>query len=69
MPRDRNHLTPQAEPRGRSNVSGTPLRSHELPDPASHAASQGLVVHKFGGTSLENAERIESVAGLIGLGS
>jgi aspartate kinase len=50
-------------------VSGSPLRSHELTDTAPDAASQGLVVHKFGGTSLESAERIRNVSALIGLGS
>ncbi len=50
-------------------MSGSPLRSQELADTEPLAASQGLVVHKFGGTSLENAARIKSVSGLIGLGS
>ncbi|GMR12330.1 MAG: lysine-sensitive aspartokinase 3 [Gemmatimonadota bacterium] len=50
-------------------MSGSSLRSRELPDSTPHASSHGLVVHKFGGTSLETAERIKSVSGLIGLGS
>ncbi len=50
-------------------MSGSSLRTDELPDAVPHDASRGLVVHKFGGTSLENAERIENVSGLIGPGS
>lgn len=50
-------------------MSGSPLRSQDLPDAARHATPQGPVVHKFGGTSLQDAERIESVSELIALGS
>ncbi len=50
-------------------MSGSPLRSLDLPDTAPHAASRGPIVHKFGGTSLQDSERIKRVSGLIALGS
>ena len=50
-------------------MSGSSVRSDALPEAAPYDASPGLVVHKFGGTSLENAERIKNVSGLIALGS
>ena len=50
-------------------MSGSAPRTDELPAAVPYDASQRPVVHKFGGTSLENAERIEKVSELIRLGS
>ncbi|MEE8146250.1 MAG: aspartate kinase, partial [Longimicrobiales bacterium] len=50
-------------------MSESSLRADPLPDAVPHEASQGPVIHKFGGTSLDTSERIRNVSGLIGLGS
>ena len=47
-------------------MTGSPISSVELTDLAPRVASEGPVVHKFGGTSLETVERIRNVSRLIG---